>query len=293
VAAGSRRGERGSVLVEFAFIALLMYLIMATVVDFGRLFFTAQVAQDAARTGARELSVIPLPADMTLAQALEDPAVRARVFQPEHLVIDLDNIPGGYTLDAFFGTLPVLNQALRPLMIHEVVNGKRLLRYPGALLTAATPSGYTVGVPLVEGRDANGVETIRWVPVLEEVVNPDFPTASPFQLNTPVGMPQRALVSVRINVPYQAAMLSGYREAPGGPTEPNVSYRIIADDAAVAQMGPPPGGFTAGSDVGPYAGEYGLGRLYVASKTVRPFRKLLSAQAIFRREVFELPAEPN
>ena len=104
VAAGSRRGERGSVLVEFAFIALLMYLIMATVVDFGRLFFTAQVAQDAARTGARELSVIPLPADMTLAQALEDPAVRTRVFQPEHLVIDLDNIPGGYTLDAFFGT---------------------------------------------------------------------------------------------------------------------------------------------------------------------------------------------
>jgi hypothetical protein len=266
-------------------------------VDFGRLFFTAQVAQDAARTSARELSVIPLPADMTLTQALEDPAVRARVFQPEHLVIDLDNIPGGLTLDAFFGTLPVLNQALRPLMINEVVGGRRLLRYPGALLAAATPSGYTVGVPRVEGRCANCFVTIRWVrwvPVLEEVVNPDFPTASPFQLNTPAGMPQRALVSIRINVPYQAAMLSGHQQAPGGPYAPNVSYDIIADDAAVAQMGPPPPGTpTAGSEVGPYAGDYGLGRLYVASKTVRPFRKLLSAQAIFRREVFELPAEPN
>jgi hypothetical protein len=285
-----RRGERGSVMIEFAFVAFLMYLLIGTVVDFGRLFFTAQVAQDAARTGARELSVIPLPADMTLTQALADPVVRARVYQPEHLVIDLDNIPGGLTLDAFFGTLPVLNQALRPLMITEFTGGRRLLRYPGALLTAPTPSGYTVGIPVVEGRDANGVETIRWVPVLEEITNPSFPGVSPFQLNTPATMPQRGLVAVRINVPFQAAMLGGYREAAGGPTAPNPSLRIIADDAAVQELNAAPGGKIAGTDAGPYAGEYGLGRLYSASKNIRPFRKLLAAQAIFRREVFELPA---
>jgi hypothetical protein len=52
-----------------------------------------------------------------------------------------------------------------------------------------------------------------------------------------------------------------------------------------------PGGKVPGSEVGPYAGEYGLGRLYSASKTIRPFRKLLAAQAIFRREVFELPEQ--
>jgi hypothetical protein len=286
-----RRDDRGSILVEFAFIAFLMYLLIGSVVDFGRLFFTAQVAQDAARTGARELSVIPLPADMTLTQALADPAVRARVYRPEHLVIDLDNIPGGLTLDAFFGTLPVLNQALRPLMINDVVNGHRLLRYPGALLTAPTPSGYTVGVPIVEGRDANGVETIRWVPVVEEITNPDYPGVSPFQMNTPATMPQRGLVAVRINVPFQAAMLGGYREAAGGPGAPNPSLRIIADDAAVQEMNLAPGGLTAGSETGPYAGKYGMGRFYSAAKTIRPFRKLLAAQAIFRREVFELPQQ--
>ena len=40
--------QRGAVLVEFAFIALLMYLLMAVTVDFGRLFYSAQAVQDAA-----------------------------------------------------------------------------------------------------------------------------------------------------------------------------------------------------------------------------------------------------
>jgi hypothetical protein len=40
--------------------------------------------------------------------------------------------------------------------------------------------------------------------------------------------------------------------------------------------------------VGPYAGAYGLGRqLALGGRTVRPFRKLISAQAIYRREVVE------
>ena len=40
--------------------------------------------------------------------------------------------------------------------------------------------------------------------------------------------------------------------------------------------------------VGPYAGAFGLGRqLALAGRTVRPFRKLISAQAIYRREVVE------
>jgi len=40
--------------------------------------------------------------------------------------------------------------------------------------------------------------------------------------------------------------------------------------------------------VGPYAGTFGLGRqLALAGRTVRPFRKVVSAQAIYRREVVE------
>lgn len=284
-----RAGPRGAVFLEFAFIALLLYLLIAVTIDFGRLFFSAQAVQDAARVTARELSVIPLPADMTLTEALSRPEVRARVYRPEHLVIDLDAIPGGVGLETFLDSLPVLNQALRPLMIYDRVGDRRLLRFPGALLTdPSTPTGLTVGIPYVVSRDANGVETIRWVPVLEEIRNPAFPGESPFSLNTPGGMPQRGLVAVRINYPYQAAMLSGYLEGPGGPLSPNAGYRVQANDGGVTSLGAPPGGFAAGTvEDGPYGGTYGLGKLYVSGDEVRPFRKLLSAQALFRREVFD------
>ena len=37
---------------------------------------------------------------------------------------------------------------------------------------------------------------------------------------------------------------------------------------------------------GAYSGTYGLGTQYVLGREVRPFRRLIAAQAIFRREVF-------
>ncbi len=285
---GGARRERGAVLVEFGFVAILMYLLLAATIDFGRLFYSAQVVQDCARTTARELAVIPLPAEWTLEEALKDPRVRQRVFQREHLVIDLDNIPGGLPLQTFLDSLPVLNQMIRPLMIFDRVGGRRLLRYPGALLTdGSTPSGFTVGIPYVQARGADGTETITWVPVVEEIRNPDFPGSSPFSLNTPPDMPQRGLVAIRINFPFQAAMLSGYRQAPEGPLAPNVAYRIRANDGGVTETNQAPGGIVGGNEAGPYAGAYGLGKMYAHAEEVRPFRKLLSAQAIFRREVFD------
>lgn len=283
------RSERGAVLVEFGIVVFVVYLLLAVTIDFGRLFFTAGAVQDAARATARELAVIPLPAGMSLQQALQDPKTRARIYQPEHLVIDLDRVPGGLPLQDFLDGLPVLNQTLRPLMIFEKVGDRRLLRYPGALLLdPSTPSGFTVGIPYVVGRDAQGVETIRWVPILEEIRNPAFPDVSPFRLDTPAEMPQRGLVAIRINYPYQASMLSGYRGSPTVPPSPNVSRPVHADDTGVVQLNGAPGGLLpSGSDAGPYAGTFGLGRLYALGREVRPVRKLLSAQAIFRREVFE------
>ena len=288
------RRQRGAILVEFAFIAFLMYLMIAIVLDFGRLFFSAQAAQDAARTAARELSVIPLPPDMTLTQALADPRVRTRIYQREHLVIDLDNIPGGLPLQAFLDSLPVLNQALRPLMIFDHSGGRRLLRYPGTLVADATaPSGLSVAIPYVTSRNELGKEHIVWVPVLEEILNPSFPSASPFSMTNPPSMPQRGLVAVRINYPFQAATLSAYRPAPQG--VPNIGNPTLANDGRVFQDGPLPTGQSLLPDTGeagPYTGTYGLGKLYAQGPValglpVRPVYKLISAQAIFRREVFD------
>ena len=84
-----------------------------------------------------------------------------------------------------------------------------LLRYAGALLSdsagaacsaigpsgQAAPTGLTVGIPLVESRDAAGVEAIRWVPVVEKIraaQDADCPSRGPFSLvysptRTPAG----------------------------------------------------------------------------------------------------------
>ena len=84
-------GQQGGMLIEFALISLVFYVLVALVVDIGRMIFTAQVLQDAARVAARELALIPLPPDATFAQALQDPTVVAQLFDPSELVIDLDS----------------------------------------------------------------------------------------------------------------------------------------------------------------------------------------------------------
>jgi hypothetical protein len=215
--------------------------------------------------------------------------------------------------------MPVVNRTLRTLLIADPTR-PRLLRYPGALLGDTTgapcsavgpngqaaPTGFTVGIPLVEERDANGVETITWVPVLEEIRaagDAGCPARGPFSLVylatidecgplevDPV--PDRGLAAVRVNYPYQAATLSGFRPAPPTDTDPlppNWANVITADDGAVQQINGAPGSTLDDATVaGTYAGPLGLGRqLAFAGRTVRPFRKLVSAQAIYRREVFQ------
>ena len=51
----SVRGRRGSVLVEFALIALILYLILAATIEFGRALMAAQLLQQAADIAAREV----------------------------------------------------------------------------------------------------------------------------------------------------------------------------------------------------------------------------------------------
>ena len=102
----------------------------------------------------------------------------------------------------------------------------------------------------------------------------------------------RGLAAVRINYPYQAAMLSGFFPPVAtfdDPIPPNLGSPILADDGGVLETNATPGGLVDdGGAVGPYAGSYGLGRqLALAGRVVRPFRRLVTAQAIFRREVIE------
>jgi hypothetical protein len=319
--------ERGAALIEFALVSVALYLLLAGTVEFGRLMFGANALQDVARIAARELAVAPISANVTFEHALSCvPTVdtnclvdlKRRIFDPACLVVDFDDPAVSPDPDGYFAAMPVVNRALRSLMITEPVR-PNLVRYPGALLTdgsgeacsaigpsgQAGPTGLTVGIPFVDSRGGGGAESITWVPVLQEIrgaQDRDCPSRGPFSLiYDPTAddcgpaddlNPTRGLAAVRVNYPYQAAMLSGFQ--PSGPTAddplpPNVANPILADDGAVLENNGAPGGPVDDTGtVGTYSGPFGLGRqLAFAGRSVRPFRRLISAQAIYRREVFE------
>ena len=319
--------ERGAALVEFALVSLVLYLLLAGTIEFGRLMFDANALQDVARVAARELALAPVRANATFDYALScdataDPDclvdLKSRIFDPACLVVDLSDPAVAGDPDGFFAAMPVVNRALRTLMITEPQR-PNLLRYAGALLSdaggtacsangpngQAAATGLTVGIPLIEARDASGVESITWVPVLQEIRaagDAECPSRGPFSLiyvatDDACGplaadpLADRGLAAVRINYPYQAATLSGFQ--PSVPTDvdplpPNIGNVITAEDGAVQELNAAPGSLIDDGAIGPYAGAFGLGRqLALAGRTVRPFRKLISVQAIYRREVVE------
>lgn len=288
------RREAGAILLEFALVLLVLYVTLFGALELGRAIFGGQLVQDAARVAARELALVPLPPDATFEEALLDPRVKSQVYDSDYLVIDLDAVPGD--LDDFFATLPVVNQMLRPLMIVDAYAddgggaGRRLLRYPGALLSdPGSATGYTVQIPRVVSRDGDGAETILWIPVVEEV-KPSGHSQGPFSIlpASDLDLP-RGMVALRVNYPYQAAALSGFRASPEGPFEKNMANYIEARDSQVVALNAPLDGAAVMANDAPagvYAGPYGLGRQLAIIRTLRPFRKLISAQAVFRREVF-------
>lgn len=311
------RRRRGSVLLEFALIAIAMYMLLAAVIEFGRLMHGAQTVQAAADLAAREISRLPLPPTINFTDALQAGDF-APVYSEDYLAIDLS----GWTdttqsLTDYLSTLPVpvVNQALVPLMFTSTVGGKPILRYPGALVTSQTAaSGLTVMVPVVTGDNPGvGPEQIEWHRVLEEIPALDRNGNSPFNVlwtgpasSISTNILPGGVVAVRLNYPFQAATMSGFQPPQtdaNGETLPNVGTVMLADDAGVTASNAIPNGGTpvapdaqyAGDYGGTYGGEYGLGEQGAMAQTVRPFRRMSSAQAIYRREVFgaatTLPAD--
>ena len=288
----ARRDQRGAVVVEFALLALVLYLLLAALLSFGTLLHTAQVAQDVARLAARELALTPLPPAITFEQALE--ATSDRLFDPDALVVDLDALAAsGTSIDAHFAALPIVNRALRPVYVFDRAFGRRLLRFPGALLASpretATNAGLTVGVPLVVARDGGG-ETVRWLPIVEEIrPDPNDPSSGVFSVAA-TG-PDRGLVALRINIPATASSLASYDAPTQWPPEPNAGEPHAALAVVSAPGSAPPYGspFPGAVGEGPeaLAGEQGLGVRGALGRAVRPFRRVFLGQAIYRREVFQ------
>lgn len=256
-------------------VAFVLYLLLAAGLSLGRAILAGQVVQSAAHTMAREMATISLgPGSATIDfdTALARPAVTARVYDPAGLVIDRDLYPTEADLDNYFSTLPVVNQLLRPLYIMDRVGGTNYLRYPGAIVNG--PSGLTVLIPRI-ATDPDGTTTlVDWVAPVEEVL-PVGQAVSHFGIDAPD--PQWAgVASVRVTFPYQSATLIAFG-SDGVPAQ-----------ATAAGGGLPPGfSLAGGSTTGIHSGDLGLGEQHAFARSVRPFRKLITGQASFRREVVE------
>jgi hypothetical protein len=267
--------RRGATLVEFAVIALVLYFLLAFTLELGRGVFAAQVVNQAADTAARELARVPLPAGISFKDALKEKVVKDRIFDEAGLVVEITGKTPAQ-VDEQFEALPVVNRQLRPLMVPDTIGGKEYLRYPGAVVSDPE-IGLTVMIPRVVSRGADGVETIDWLPVLEEVKEGEF-AFKPSDRTS-------GRVFVRINYPFQAASLSAFRQT-GTPT---VNQPVLANDGGVTVVGPAPGSLVpSDKSVGPYAGSYGLGRQLALGQTLRPFRKVLSEPSgSYAREILE------
>lgn len=261
----------GGVAIEFALISLALYLVLAGMLTLGRWLAVSQAAQDTARFAAREVALFPLPAETTFESAQLDPSFRSAVYNSDLVVADLDATPPGPALDAFFEAMPAVNRAFRPLMITSNVatagGRRRLLHMPGAIVDSPTsPTGLSVLVPRILARDPDsGVETqVQLVPVLEEVRPGSFELSG------------GGLTGLRLNVPFQSAALTAYLPSSIGEARPIEATELGGSNTIV---GPGPEG------AGPYSGSFGLGRLEAFGLSARPFRRLVAAQALFRREI--------
>ena len=268
---------RGGVLVEFALVSFALYLLLAAIIDLGRVVMAGQLLQSAADQMARELAVAPLPATMTFDQALETDYVKQRIYDPSKLFLQITPTTD---IETLFDSLPVVNQMLRPLMVADVFNGQNVIRYPGAVVTM--PSGdVTVMIPRISV-EGGTTTLIDWVHVVEEIL-PDANSISHFPINAPQAA-FRGNVILRLNYPFQAAAMSAFD--PAGTEGP---FRdVVSAPEAIAD----PDEGTVLETEGPTSvrGPGGLGYHYAflnadgTPKRVLPFRKLISVRSIHRRE---------
>ena len=309
---GERRSHRreGGILIEFCVSVMALWLIMAATVDLGRAFSAAHLLQSAARTAARELALGGNSWNAPFQDAL------LNIFRPDYLVVDLscleeraqgqDLTPDGFLMQDLRDQGLVLNLALRPLMIFEdvTVGGqrRRLLRYPGALLLSGQSDNpnscaredFAIGIPEIN----DAASEIRIQPVVEELVSEAY--GLDYRSDGPV---PPGTASLELRYPFQAVTLSGWRlvdginrpvlasEADGYATQLDES--LGSGTSLIEELDSRDGAGTlqayaqngAGQTIPVYGGRLGLGFHGVLNKEVRPYRRVIKAQALAPREV--------
>ena len=248
-----------------------------------------------------------------------DPDFKSRIYDEQYLVIHDDewgsSTSYGGNFQSFADQLPLLNR----LLVSSMIRDNDMTRFPGTIVVNNSTGEETVLIPIVEySRRADDVgqvpTTIRaageivveWVAPVEEIrVDHDQDASTsregPFKLSyeSPPTLAsfQPGMVALRINYPAQSTtlinritdsgqvngQLGGVIVIAGDTTLASGAttgcYSIVAPSARIS-----PASGSPGSNAN--AGLYGLGELEALTRVVRPYRKVMSFQAIYRREVF-------
>lgn len=285
-------------LAEFAVVSIVLFLVFAAVVTYGLIVFQANLAQQTADVGARELSRLPIKHDATLWLSVYAPSNQSderpdlsSIYDPNLLVV---YIPITDDLLAYFDSInaPTLNRMLALAMVPDPLlknpNPDGLqggFRFPGTVVIKD-------GVPTVLIPLANPTGQFEWVLPVEEVLRIDetsgdrlsrFPSAS------------EGIAAIRVNIPVQSSIMSAHR-LQVTPLDKNLGEPIYANDDDVV-IPPLPDGYSfmfetnESSETGvAHSGRYGLGTQFAYANLVRPYRKVVTAKASYRREaLLDLP----
>jgi len=272
-------------LAEFAVVSIVLFLMLSTILSFGMILLQANVAQQAADVCAREIAKYPLPFDAQLPLSLVDQANPgtavdiSQIYREDFLYVDAESL-GGQSFTDYMTSAPLVNRLLAPAMIFDT--SLQAYRFPGAVVLHDDVK--TVLVPMVNV----STNEITWHLPVEEVLfsgNVSQCNATP-QLDLD-GFVAGAIV-IRVNIPVQSSVMTGFQKPvdQGGDGSP-----IEADDTAVIANLPAGYSFVVEDNAGfdedgnqIHGGKYGLGRQFAFAKNVRPYREVVSGQAIYRRE---------
>jgi len=281
--------RKGQSLVEFALVALVLYLLLGAIFTFGHALYVAQQVQMSADLLAREISRTPLSVGgENLRVALNDDAVTNAIFDESKLRFDLNTLPDPDSIDDLreeIESWPNVNRMLSVVMIRS----DGFFQYPGIVNHGTSEEPHyriatrfdaiapTPGNPVDEG----------WVDVVEELEGRTEDTGETFSLYPP-GSDAGGVVALRINYPVHSAFLTAMELPPDGSdfADPNANFLEVTNPGSEFDVEAP-------TKLDPstelYGGDRGLGRQYAWGTQVRPYRRIVSGQAIYRREVFTAP----
>lgn len=293
--------HRGQALVEMAFLLPLLVIIIGATLSFGLFFFQANVLQQAVDVTAQEIARMPfsptiklglgdLNADVTT--VMYDTRFRTQIYDEKYLIIpdrDWDESTSfGGDYQAYMDTLPLLNRLLAPVMVRDMTYDGGVTRFPGAIVTNTLTNEDTVLIPII-GYDADGVETlVEWVAPVEEIHSADG--RGPFSVLAASSSPSfvPGMVALRVNYPAQSTTLIN-RVGDDGEVIVEADDSVIADGDTGSNYALVVSAETDPAETTIHSGRFGLGRQapLLVDSGVRPYRKVMSVQAIYRREVFE------